>query len=106
MAQYLNQVQFIMNEIENNILNIKKNIIKAELDSSRKENSVILMAVSKTQSVEKIKHAYNAGQKHFGENYLQEAVEKILELENFDIIWHYIGKIQGNKAKLIADNFD
>jgi PLP dependent protein len=106
MAQYLNQVQFIMNEIENNILNIKKNIIKAELNSSRKENSVILMAVSKTQSVEKIKHAYNAGQKDFGENYLQEAVKKILELKNFDIIWHYIGKIQGNKAKLIADNFD
>ena len=48
MAQYLNQTQFIMNEIENNILNIKKNIIKAELNSSRKENSVILMAVSKT----------------------------------------------------------
>ena len=106
MAQYLNQTQFIMNEIENNILNIKKNIIKAELNSSRKENSVILMAVSKTHDIGKIKQAYNAGQKHFGENYIQEAVEKISKLENLNIVWHYLGKIQSNKSKLIADNFD
>jgi uncharacterized pyridoxal phosphate-containing UPF0001 family protein len=46
--------------------------------------------------------AFNAGQRDFGENYIQESIEKISKLKKLDIIWHYIGKIQSNKSKIIA----
>ena len=77
---------------------LKKNLIE--------KNSVMLLAVSKTQSTQNILEAYEAGQRDFGENYIQESVEKIKELKNFDITWHFIGKIQSNKAKYIAENYD
>ena len=64
------------------------------------------MAVSKTQSLENIKKAYESGQRDFGENYIQESIEKISQLNDLDITWHFIGKIQSNKSKIIADNFD
>ena len=95
-----------MEQIEKNIIQLKKEISNFEQRYNRKKNSVLLMAVSKTHSVEKIKTAYLAGQRDFGENYLQESVEKILKLKEFDIVWHFIGSIQSNKAKLIAENFD
>ena len=64
------------------------------------------MAVSKTQSLENIKKAYESGQRDFGENYIKESIEKISQLNYLDITWHFIGKIQSNKSKIIADNFD
>ncbi|MCX7120427.1 MAG: YggS family pyridoxal phosphate-dependent enzyme [Gammaproteobacteria bacterium] len=67
---------------------------------------VTLVAVSKKQSAEKIRDAFNAGQKKFGENYLQEALEKQRLLSGLAIEWHFIGTIQSNKTKLIAENFD
>ena len=57
------------------------------------------------QALNKIQEAVSLGQKHFGENYLQEALVKIQTINNPDTIWHYIGKIQSKKAKLIAQNF-
>ena len=95
-----------MEQIEKNIIQLKKEISNFEERYKRKKNSVLLMAVSKTHSVEKIKTAYLAGQRDFGENYLQESVEKISKLKDLDIVWHFIGSIQSNKAKLIAENFD
>lgn len=95
-----------MDKIKKNILEIKKNISKISLDLNRTIDSVILMAVSKTQSAENIREAYRAGQKDFGENYLQESIGKIHELHDLEIIWHYIGSIQSNKSKLIAENYD
>ena len=95
-----------MEQIEKNVIQLKKEISNFEQKYNRKKNSVLLMAVSKTHSVDKIKTAYLAGQRDFGENYLQESVEKILKLKELDIIWHFIGSIQSNKAKLIAENFD
>ena len=95
-----------MEQIEKNVIQLKKEISNFEERYKRKKNSVLLMAVSKTHSVEKIKTAYLAGQKDFGENYLQESVEKISKLKDLDIVWHFIGSIQSNKAKLIAENFD
>jgi uncharacterized pyridoxal phosphate-containing UPF0001 family protein len=50
--------------------------------------------------------AIDAGQRHFGENYLQEALDKIAALENAKVCWHFIGPIQSNKTKQIAQNFD
>ena len=95
-----------MDKIKKNILEIKKNIFKISLDLNRAIDSVTLMAVSKKQSTENIREAYRAGQKDFGENYLQESISKIHELHDLEIIWHYIGSIQSNKSKLIAENYD
>lgn len=88
-----------------NLYAILKKIREYETRYKRKANSVALLAVSKGQSLEKIKEAYNAGQRLFGENYLQEALEKQEKLLNVDIEWHYIGKIQSNKTKMIAEKF-
>jgi pyridoxal phosphate enzyme (YggS family) len=95
-----------LDKIGKNILKIKQDIKAAEKKFNRDSNSVLLMAVSKTQSVENILKAYEAGQRDFGENYVQESIEKIVELKNLDITWHFIGKIQSNKSKYIAENFD
>ena len=95
-----------MDKIKKNILEIKKNISKISLDLNRTIDSVTLMAVSKKQSSENIREAYQAGQKDFGENYLQESISKIQELHDLEIVWHYIGSIQSNKSKLIAENYD
>ena len=95
-----------MDRIEQKILKIKHDIKNSEKEFNRKKNSVMLLAVSKTQSTQNILEAYEAGQRDFGENYIQESVEKIKELKNFDITWHFIGKIQSNKAKYIAENYD
>ncbi len=67
---------------------------------------VTLLAVSKTHTTDKIKEAYFAGQRDFGESYLQEAVDKIITLKNYNINWHYIGPIQSNKTAKIAQYFD
>ena len=95
-----------MSKIKKNILEVKKNISKILLDFDRSEDSVTLMAVSKKQSTSSIREAYQAGQTDFGENYLQESISKIQELRDLEIVWHYIGSIQSNKSKLIAENYD
>ena len=80
-------------------------IHKAE-QLSRRAGQVQLLAVSKTRPTEMIREAYTLGQRHFGENYLQEALAKIQELaELTDISWHFIGPIQSNKTRNIASQF-
>lgn len=89
-------------------LNYFKNI-KNSLDLHQENNQISnlkLVAVSKKHGVEKIKKLYDLGQKDFGENYVQEAIEKIEYFEDNDITWHFIGPIQSNKCQLIAKNFD
>lgn len=73
--------------------------------SKRSVEDVVLIGASKSQTIEKIIVAYEEGIKNFGENYLQEAEEKISKLDQ-DIIWHFIGSIQSRKAKKIAEIFD
>lgn len=85
---------------------ISEEIYLAEKKYHRIPNSVLLLAVSKKQSIEKIHEAFSAGQKCFAENYLQEAMEKQKALSDLDIEWHFIGNIQSNKTKLIAENFN
>lgn len=85
---------------------IHAQIHQAEQTYHRAENSVQLLAVSKTKPARSIVSAYQAGQRHFGENYVQEALNKQLELGAFDITWHFIGPIQSNKTKLLAAHFD
>lgn len=66
---------------------------------------ISIIAVSKDQSLDKIKKALLLGQKDFGENYLQEALPKIQALKNYEPIWHFLGQIQSNKTREIAENF-
>jgi pyridoxal phosphate enzyme (YggS family) len=68
------------------------------VDANREPNSVKLLAVSKTKPVSDIVIAYEAGQRMFGENYVQEGVDKVQELQTLsDIEWHFIGPLQSNK---------
>ncbi len=85
---------------------IRNEISAAEKQFHRKQGSVSLLAVSKTRTVDEIIAAINKGQRHFGENYCQEAIEKIENIKHTGVIWHFIGPIQSNKTTQIAQNFD
>lgn len=91
--------------IKQRLQKIRDEIAKSEELYHREPNSVKLLAVSKTRSVAKIKLAIEAGQYCFGENYVQEAIEKIKALTDYDLEWHFVGPIQANKTRLIAENF-
>lgn len=96
-----------MNDIQVKLDVIHQKIREAELKFGRKINSVKLLAATKGQPLEKIEIAINAGQKIFGENYVQEALPKITSINSShnDIEWHFIGPIQSNKTRKIAENF-
>ena len=84
---------------------VRSRIHRAETACQRK-GQVTLLAVSKTKPVEMVEEAYKTGQRDFGENYLQEAVDKIEALKGLsDITWHFIGPIQSNKTRDIASHF-
>lgn len=85
---------------------VKHEIALAEQRAERPVGSVALLAVSKTKPAALIAEAYRLGQRHFGENYVQEAVSKQQQLAAFNITWHFIGPIQSNKTKVIASHFD
>lgn len=99
MAQFLKLNQSLM--ISDNLKQVKSRI-----DSVQSRKKVELIAVSKTRSTKEIQEAVDAGQVHFGENYLQESIEKINFFKGSGLIWHFIGPIQSNKTSAIADNFD
>lgn len=99
-----------MSSIQQNIEHITSQIRRDEQKCGRSPESVQLLAVSKTKPVEAILEAYQAGQTAFGENYVQEGVSKV---QNFAkhypdnrIEWHFIGPIQSNKSRLVAEHFD
>ena len=81
-------------------------IHELEAKYGRPKNSVLLLAVSKKKSPEQIVKASRLGISHFGENYLQEAIEKINKLRELNLKWHYIGSVQSNKTREIAQSFD
>lgn len=88
------------------LADLKAKIQQIESKYQRESGSTHLLAVSKTKSVEEIAEAISHGQREFGENYLQEAVQKISVLANKKLTWHFIGPIQKNKTKQIAEHFD
>jgi pyridoxal phosphate enzyme (YggS family) len=94
-----------MSDIKTNLNAIRQRITLAEQRYHREPGSVKLLAVTKTQSVALIEDAVAIGQQFFAENYLQEALPKIKYLSEFDLEWHFIGPIQSNKTKGIAENF-
>lgn len=93
-----------MPSIAKNIQHIQ-DIIKQKRAANTQLPSITIMAASKTQSPSAIKEAYFAGITHFGENYAQEAQEKMHTLSQLPIQWHFIGGIQSNKTQVIAQNF-
>lgn len=94
-----------MNNIKQNFSLIHAQISQAESACWRPSGSVQLLAVSKTKTAADIAQAYRCGQRHFGENYLQEALTKQQQLTAFNISWHFIGPIQSNKTRAIASHF-
>lgn len=94
-----------MNTIANKLSKLKQHILECEKQYHREPNSVSLLAVTKKQSIEKIAEAIAAGQTALGENYLQEALPKIKAFAEQQIEWHFIGSIQSNKTRKIAENF-
>ncbi len=84
----------------------EKRIRAAENAFGRLPGSVQLLAVSKTKPVEDIRAAYDCGQRAFGENYVQELQDKARQLAELDIEWHYIGPLQSNKSRIIAEHAD
>lgn len=95
-----------MSSIADNIGSVTRRIQKATLKAGREAGSVRLLAVSKTRQPDELRAAVAAGQVAFGENYLQEALDKIEALSDLDQVdWHFIGPIQSNKTRQIAESF-
>ena len=94
-----------MSTIAENIAKVRERIREAAQASQRDPGAVGLLAVSKTKPAQAIREAHVAGQIDFGENYLQEALNKQTELADLALIWHFIGPIQSNKTKAIAEHF-
>ncbi len=95
-----------MHRIEDRLTEVQKRIAAAAHESNRKPKDLTLLAVSKKQEAHKIEEAYALGLRDFGENYLQEALEKQNTLKDLDLYWHFIGPIQSNKTRSIANHFD
>jgi len=102
----------IMSPIPQNLQAITATIVAATQESGRPAHAVQLLAVSKTFGADAVLEAVQAGQRAFGENYLQEALDKIAtlnarpELATTALAWHFIGPIQSNKTRPIAEHFD
>lgn len=94
--------------IQQNLSQIQQEIAICCQQANRQSNSVTLLAVSKTKPVQAILAAHQSGQYAFGENYVQEGVEKIqyCQQQGIQLEWHFIGPLQSNKTKLVAEYFD
>ncbi len=95
-----------MIRVTENLRKIRDLLHKNALEHGRDPESVELIAVSKKQPLSAVLEAAAAGQRDFGENLVQEGVEKILAAGRDDLIWHFIGHLQSNKTRLVAEHFD
>jgi PLP dependent protein len=97
-----------MTDLAHNLEAVHQRIAAAARNAGREPDSVALLAVSKTFPAEDVRAAHAAGQRAFGENYVQEAVEKIEALANLraELEWHFIGPLQSNKTRPVAERFD
>ena len=94
-----------MTAIASNLQAVNCAIAQAARTAQRRTEDVMLLAVSKTFSAAAVREAYRAGQRVFGESYVQEALDKIAALRDLPLEWHFIGPIQSNKTRAIAENF-
>ena len=92
--------------VTENLALISDLLHESAIAANRDPAAVQLLAVSKKQPVAKIREACAAGQREFGENFVQEGLEKIEALADLDLTWHFIGHLQSNKTRVVAENFD
>jgi pyridoxal phosphate enzyme (YggS family) len=92
--------------VTENLALIKDLLAFSAVEAEREPDTVNLLAVSKKQPLSKIIDAANAGQRDFGENFVQEGLEKIEKTRNLGLVWHFIGHLQNNKTRVVAENFD
>lgn len=95
-----------MSDVKSPLLHIDEQINAFCARSGRDPHSVQLLAVSKTRTADELAQLADQGQRHFGENYLQEALDKIAALRGRGLVWHFIGPIQSNKTRDITAHFD
>ncbi len=92
--------------MKRNLLSIQQRIVRSAEQCGRQPEDIHLVAVGKTQSVDRVREAIHAGAKIIGENYIQEARKKYEQLVDLDVQWHYIGHLQSNKAKFAVRMFN
>ena len=97
-----------MSDIAHHLQQVEAQIANAARQAQRSPEEILLLAVSKTKPLSAIREAYAAGQRRFGESYAQEAALKVqaAKAEGLDIEWHFIGPLQSNKTRLVAEHFD
>jgi pyridoxal phosphate enzyme (YggS family) len=95
-----------MTSVTHKLEQVRARVTAAALRYGRDPASIHLLAVSKGQTAEAIRAAYAAGQRDFGENYAQEAAAKMAELTDLPLVWHYIGRLQANKTRFVAERCD
>lgn len=95
-----------MIRVTENLGKIRDLLTKAALEAGRNPREIQLLAVSKKQPPRLIADAADAGQQDFGENFVQEGLEKIEILTRKNLVWHFIGHLQSNKTRAVAENFD
>ena len=97
-----------MNDIAHNLAQVRDKISAAATRCGRSPEEITLLAVSKTKPASAIAEAIDAGQRQFGENYVQEGVDKIRHFQELGVTgleWHFIGPLQSNKSRLVAEHF-
>jgi pyridoxal phosphate enzyme (YggS family) len=92
-------------EITDHLAQIVERVARAATQSGRSPESVTIVAVSKRQTATAIMSAYRAGLTHFGESYVQEALPKMDSLSSLPLTWHFVGKLQTNKTRQVAERF-
>jgi pyridoxal phosphate enzyme (YggS family) len=92
--------------VTENLRKIRDLLTESTSDAGRDPGSVTLLAVTKKQPLGKIREAADAGQRDFGENSVQEALPKVAKLSGEDLVWHFVGRLQSNKTRAVAEHFD
>ena len=105
MHSITNDPEQSVTKVTEHLAKARQRLAAAALAAHRAPAEIQLLAVSKGQSLAKIRTAYEAGQRSFGENYLQEAEKKIDAIRETDIEWHFIGRLQSNKTRRVAERF-
>ncbi len=94
-----------MIRVTENFRKIQDLLAKAAADAGRSADQIRLLAVSKKKPAEAVLEAYSAGQRDFGENFVQEGLDKIATVDRDDTVWHFIGHLQANKTKAVSEHF-
>ena len=96
----------MMDTIEKRLQAVKSRIAAACAAAGRDPRDIVLVAVGKTFPAESLRAAHAAGQRDFGENQVQEALAKIERLRDLGLVWHFIGPVQSNKTRAVAEHFE